>query len=150
MTTATFPATTSMLAALQGERVRLGQWAFGAAVRLSDQNRPLALKLIIECMIVLRALVSLVRPAPQAQGAARRSPASARRAPAKRPHRLAERTVRVARPRSYPAAACRGIPASSEYVHAHGARGMPAPISGQESSASLQKSRFLCMVRLRG
>lgn len=41
--------------------VTLRQWAFAMAVRLSDQNRPLGLKLIVECGILLALAARLAK-----------------------------------------------------------------------------------------
>jgi hypothetical protein len=43
----------------QGAKIQA--WAFGAAVRLSDQNKPIVLKLLVELAIVLRMLALLGR-----------------------------------------------------------------------------------------
>ena len=48
-------------AAVYKERARLGEFAFASAVRLSDQDKPILLKLLVEMAIVLRALALWAR-----------------------------------------------------------------------------------------
>lgn len=52
--------------AKQSSKVRV--WAFAAAVRLSDQDKPIALKLIVELAIVIRMLAQLAHNAHCAAG----------------------------------------------------------------------------------
>lgn len=48
-------------AAVYKERARFNEFVFASAVRLSDQNKPILLKLLVEMAIVLRALALWAR-----------------------------------------------------------------------------------------
>lgn len=48
-------------AAVYKERARISEFAFASAVRLSDQDKPILLKLLVEMAIVLRALAVWAR-----------------------------------------------------------------------------------------
>lgn len=135
MNTATLPAFPTMFANLQAERVRMGQWAFAAAVRLSDQNRPIGLKLIIECMFVFQALMQYVRGKRKASGQYA-------------PRRAAPASVRAAA-----AAVPRGTGAARRQTHCQGVRAGRRSVTraclGRSNRACVQqKSRFLCKVGL--
>ena len=135
MNTATLPAVPNIFANLQAERVRMGQWAFAAAVRLSDQNRPIGLKLIIECMFLFQALMRYVRASPAAT-----AQRASRGAPAVRP-------VRSAAPAARNAVATRRQARSS--VPQSGRRSVTRACMGRQNRACVQqKSRFLCKVGL--
>jgi hypothetical protein len=82
----------------QGADMRV--WAFSAAVRLSDQDKPIALKLVVELALVVRTLAVLAsRARRQASAAApaRRAPqpairtSSRRPAPSRKPRQGAQR-----------------------------------------------------------
>ena len=66
----------ALVATLYGQRSRMRAWGFSAAVRLSDQDKPIILKLLVELAIVIRILTLLVRSADAAPGkpATRRAP----------------------------------------------------------------------------
>jgi hypothetical protein len=55
-------------AALYKQRAKMRVWAFSAAVRLSDQDKPIALKLLVEVAIVVRTLALLAHNARCATG----------------------------------------------------------------------------------
>lgn len=57
------PSTTA-----KADSPKLRVWAFSAAVRLSDQDKPIAFKLLVELAIVLRMLAQLVQNAQCATG----------------------------------------------------------------------------------
>lgn len=67
----------ALVATLYGQRSRMRAWGFSAAVRLSDQDKPIILKLLVELAIVIRILTLLVRSAHATPG---KAPAT-RRAP---------------------------------------------------------------------
>lgn len=133
MITATFPTTSSLAARFDAQRLRLSQWAFAAAVRLSDQNRPIALKLIIECMIVVRAVAQWLRATPATTARrVRRTAASAsalRRQPRRGAYALPQR-----RPQPVPTRQAMRAPRLPPGVR----------------RCVRQKSAFLCMLGLRG
>lgn len=87
---------------------KLREWAFAAAVRLSDQDKPILLKLLVELAIVVRMLACLARSASQSAGRTR----GGQRAPRSR----SAAGVRAPQPRSRPSAAserrtsCRASP----------------------------------------
>ncbi|MES2317598.1 MAG: hypothetical protein V4631_08900 [Pseudomonadota bacterium] len=60
-TSSTALPNTIAMAADHGSKVQL--WAFSAAVRLSDQDKPIALKLLVELAIVIRMLALLAKNA---------------------------------------------------------------------------------------
>lgn len=154
--------------ALHLDRARVGQWAFAAAVRMSDQDRPLGLKLIIECMLLLRALSQCLRagsPPGQALACAKANLAPRQRAGACSPSSSDRRTGRIGgigpvrrirplcplRPmrRGHSAAA---VPGQGTPRRRHaGAAGAWSPrdaVARRSATDVLQESRFLCMVGL--
>jgi len=58
----------SPFATLTSQRAKMRVWAFSAAVRLSDQDKPIVLKLLVELAIVLRMLAVVVKSARCATG----------------------------------------------------------------------------------
>ena len=62
------------LAKLYQERARMREFAFAAAVRLSDQDKPIALKLLVELAIVLRVMTQWVRASRSATKTAHSQP----------------------------------------------------------------------------
>jgi hypothetical protein len=66
-------------------RVAVGDWAFGVGMRLGDQNRPLALKAIVEVALAMHGLINLIQrsraAAAQSRSVQRARPAHARRRP---------------------------------------------------------------------
>lgn len=62
------------LARLYQERARMRQFAFAAAVRLSDQDKPIALKLLVELAIMLRMVTQWVRASRSATNTAHSQP----------------------------------------------------------------------------
>ncbi len=60
------------LSVLYSQRSKLRVWAFSAAVRVSDQNRPIILKLLLELAIVIRMLAQLAQDVRGATGEATR------------------------------------------------------------------------------
>lgn len=62
------------LARLYQERARMRQFAFAAAVRLSDQDKPIALKLLVELAIVLRVVAQWVHASRSATNTAHSQP----------------------------------------------------------------------------
>ena len=58
----------SPLASLFNQRSNMRLWAFCAAVRLSHQDKPIALKLLVELAIVIRTLTLLAQNARCATG----------------------------------------------------------------------------------
>lgn len=67
----------SPFATLNSQRSKMRVWAFAAAVRLSDQDKPIVLKLLVELAIGIRALGVLIKNARCATGktmAAKRAP----------------------------------------------------------------------------
>lgn len=62
------------LAKLYQERARMREFAFAAAVRLSDQDKPIALKLLVELAIVLRVVTLWVRASRSATKTAHSQP----------------------------------------------------------------------------
>lgn len=84
-------------AALYSQRSKVRLWAFAAAVRLSDQDKPIALKLLVELAIVIRMLALLAQQARCATGKkviAHRAPRPARHVVGRR-GKLAKRAVAV-------------------------------------------------------
>lgn len=157
MNYAALPASQMSFTKLSAQRVRLAQWAFGAAVRLSDQNRPLALKLCIECMIVARSLMLLLSATPAASRPARRAAhprrpqaAVVRRAVQVRPAVVNEREVPRSAGRRCAGRRCAGRRCAARRC-TDNARAAPSSASGRRLSASVQqRSAFLCMVGLHG
>lgn len=145
MHTATFPAVSPLFATLQAERVRMGQWAFLAALRLSDQNRPLGLKLIIECLFMFHALIRMVRGPDM--GMATAVKAGAPRS-AHRPRRhvrsaaVVKQAADVVDQQSCPPLRQASCPASGRAQRANRGRRNRACVQ--------QKCRFLCKVGLAG
>lgn len=62
-TTAKADKLVAPFAALYSQRAKVRLWAFSAAVRLSDQDKPIALKLLVELAIVIRILTLLAQHA---------------------------------------------------------------------------------------
>lgn len=62
------------LTKLYQERARMREFAFAAAVRLSDQDKPIALKLLVELAIVLRVMTQWVRASRSATKTAHSQP----------------------------------------------------------------------------
>ena len=62
-TTAKADKLAAPFAALYSQRSKVRLWAFSAAVRLSDQDKPIALKLLVELAIVIRILTLLAQNA---------------------------------------------------------------------------------------
>lgn len=60
----------SPFATLTSQRSKMRVWAFSAAVRLSDQDKPIVLKLLVELAIVIRMLAVVVKSARCASGKA--------------------------------------------------------------------------------
>lgn len=130
-------------AALYNQRAKLRVWAFSAAVRLSDQDKPIAMKLLVELAIVVRTLALLAQNArcasgktvvahrakrPVARVAARRVKPAKRSAPvAVRPH------GQVAAPRKLPAKSThRSGPADASSAGAEAARTAEAKMMSPE------------------
>ncbi|QYF92709.1 hypothetical protein KY495_18525 [Massilia sp. PAMC28688] len=161
MNTATLPAVLHLLAPFQANRERLGQWAFAAAVRLSDQNRPLGLKVLIECLFALQAVIAFLRSAgtcarpaaaPRAQPAPGRSQAaaacatSARQTPVRHPG-----AAQLPVPRARPTHGARLARNSRQAQRRTAPRQAPWPSSHSGAGTDvLHKTRFLCMVGLHG
>lgn len=148
--TATLPR---LFPALRIDRAHLGQWAFAAAVRMSDQNRPLGLKLIIECMMLIRSLTQLLRAARDIAPAAARgrttrsAHAAVARAVARPARRHAETSARTAATRHsvrnrHSGATARRRVRPSACWSPHDAMGC------RSATDVLHESGFLCMVGL--
>jgi len=67
-TTAKADKLVATLAALFNQHSKVRVWVFSAAVRLSDQDKPIALKLLVELAIVIRTLALLAQNARCATG----------------------------------------------------------------------------------
>jgi hypothetical protein len=123
----------------QGAKLRV--WAFAAAVRLSDLDRPIILKLLVELAIILRALALMASDAHCTAGEAS-APSRARRpAPhgSKRRIKPAKRSATVNVPQYRGVAAtcgsrhtaprvCGGAMQSSRTVRPPAALSTPAPV----------------------
>lgn len=53
--------TAALVTWVLAQRCRVQEWAWLAAVRLSDQNKPMVLKLLVECAICVAILTRLTR-----------------------------------------------------------------------------------------
>lgn len=96
-TTAKAEKLVAPFASLYNQRSNMRLWAFCAAVRLSDQDKPIALKLLVELAIVIRTLALLAQNARCATGktvVAHRAARPVIHAGARRVHRSAVVHVR--------------------------------------------------------